>query len=211
MKYLLSQEVVDEPSSTIEELTRTDLVPASGYTDRWLGLAIALITAVMCFGFIGRTWGPAPTASAPTALSASTEPLAASSPRLTIPVATSPASTFVVLSPAASIWRSVATEASGGKVALTVDGVAPSSIGQVAVSVRMQTGRFLARAHAPVAVDDERPGSNGGARTGTGSFHVRIVVAGPIPRGGWQLEVSWRDESNGSSGSASQLVTTIGH
>jgi hypothetical protein len=213
MKYLVSPGPLDEPGSTLEELTRTDLVRATGDTDRWLGLAIALITAVICFGFIGRTWGPALTAAAappasavPSTSSSVPSDLPAASPRVR---ATAPADPSV--GPALSIRRWVATAEPEGLVALTIDGDAPSSLDAVLITVRAHSGRLIASAVVPLAVDDERPGPNGGTRTGTGSLHRRIVVAGPIPAAGWLLEISWRDQSSGSSGLFSQLVAAIGH
>jgi hypothetical protein len=213
MKYLLSQEPLDEPGSTLEELTRTDLVRATGYTDRWLGLAIALITAVICFGFIGRTWGPARAAAAPPP--ASTLPSTSSSVLPDLPIASPkvgatapPGPSFA--GPALSIRRWVTTAEPEGLVAMTIDGDAPSSLDAVLITVRARSGRLIASAVVPLAVDDERPARNGGARTGSGSLHKRIVVAGPIPADGWQLEISWRDELTGSSGLFSQLVAAIG-
>jgi hypothetical protein len=212
MKYLVSPGRSDDPGSALEELTRTDLVRATGYTDRWLGLAIALITAVICFGFIGRTWGPAliaaaaPPASAVPSTSSVPPDLPAASPKVGATASPGPS-----VGPALNIRRSVATAEPEGLVALTIDGDAPSSLDAVLITVRAHSGRLIASAFVPLAVDDERPGPNGATRTGSGSLHGRIVVAGPIPAAGWQLEISWRDQSSGSSGLFSQLVAAIGH
>jgi hypothetical protein len=207
MKYLLTQDIAEEPSSQIVELIRTDLAPTTGYTDRWLGLAIALVTAVICFGFIGHSLAPAPVSSAttaPTAVSAS-EPASVPTSRPLrhdAPAASPRLASFTLLG--------LATAESEGMVAMTVDGDAPSTLDPVTISVRTPSGRLLASAVAVLALDDERPGSSGGARTGRSSLHRRVVVEGPIPPEGWQLEITWRDESNGSSGSVRQLVTATG-
>ena len=93
---------------------------------------------------------------------------------------------------------------------VTVDGYAPATIGTLTIEIRTRSGRLLGSADAPNAVDDERPGSDGGMRLELGSFHQQIVMPGPIPTSGWQVEITWRDGSDGSSGSAFQLVPAIG-
>ena len=217
MKYLLTQDIDDEASSTIVELGRTDLAPATGYTDRWLGFAIALVTAIICFGFVGHTLAPtavlvsaAPTAPTAPGAPATTTSASASGPasvpspsrRHDAPAASPRVAAFTLLG--------IATAESEGMVALTVDADAPSTVNPVTISVRTPSGRVLASAVAALAVDDERPGSSGGARTGRGTLHRRVVVAGPIPPEGWLVEITWRDETNGSSGSVRQLVTATG-
>ena len=215
MKYLLTQDIAEESSSKIVELIRTDLAPATGYSDRWLGLAIALITAVICFGFIGHTLAAAPVSSATTEPAVTTAPTAASAsePASAPP---SPSPSLRHDAPAASprvaafSLHGLATTESRSTVALTVDGDAPSTLDPVTISVRTSSGRLLASVVAALAIDDERPGSSGGPRTGRGSLLRRVVVEGPIPPEGWQLEITWRDETNGSSGSVRQLVTATG-
>lgn len=215
MKYLLTQDTAEEPSSRIVELIRTDLAPTTSYTDRWLGLAIALVTAVICFGFIGHTLAPAPASSGTTARTAPTAPTEASA-SASEPASAPSSRALRHDAPAASprvaafAFLGLATAQSEGTVALTVDGDAPSAVDPVTISVRTSSGRLLASTVATLAIDDERPGSSGGARTGRGSLHRRVVVEGSIPPEGWQLEITWRDESNGSSGSVRQLVTAIG-
>ena len=112
--------------------------------------------------------------------------------------------------PRVSLWRSVVTEESGGAVELVVEGYARSTIEAVTIDVRARSGRLLGSAVAPNEVDDERPGSGGGRRLGLGSFRARIVVPGPIQTGGWQVDIAWRDGSDGSSGSAAQMVSVGG-
>jgi hypothetical protein len=216
MKYLVSQDAVDpdiatEPVATIEELTGTDLVRATGYTDRWLGLAIAVVTAVTCFGFIGNALEPIRAGSdLPVSSSAASVP---SSVAATAQPAAYPVQTSIMLNTAGgmsfSVRRPVAIEAPRGDIVLTVDGDAPSSLNTVAIAVRARSGRVLASSVASVAMGDERPGSRGAARTGSGTLCARIVVAGPIPSAGWLVEISWRDESTNSSGSVSQVIAAI--
>jgi len=109
-----------------------------------------------------------------------------------------------------SLWRPTTTALPGGAVGLAIDGCGPSTIDLVRVVVRTRAGRLLASTITPNAVADERPGPNGGRRRGLGSFHAWIVVPGPIPTAGWQVEISWRDELDGSSGSAAQVVPAVG-
>ncbi len=106
-----------------------------------------------------------------------------------------------------SFWRSVATERSGGDVGLVVDGDAPSTVDLVTIDIRTRSGRLLASAVAPNGTDDERPASDGGRRRELGRFEQLIVVPGPIPTGGWQVEITWAPASDGSNGAAARVVS----
>lgn len=212
MKYLMSLETRDGHGATdaetdsainadlaidatpsIEELVGAEAVQPTGHPDRWLGLAIALATAVIGFGFMGRTPGPLPLC-APTVGSA-LEP----SPRV-VPAPQSPGPSLVGMGAdgTQSFARGVdlayvATEQPGGVVEILVDGHAPSTYYVVLIEIRTAAGRHLASAVVPVTTDDERPGSHGKARVGVGSFHQRIVVPGPVPNDGRQVEVTVRE------------------
>ena len=111
--------------------------------------------------------------------------------------------------PRVSLWRTVASVRSGGAVDLVVDGYAPSAIDALTIDVRTRSDHLLARAVVQNAVGDERPGSDGGRRLGLGTFHRRIVVAGPIPAGGWLVEIAWRASSDDSAGSVAAVVSAI--
>lgn len=210
MKYLMSQDPVDRQGppdaigyhstdpATIEELTGADPDWTTGRTYRWLGLGVALVTAIVGFGFVGRSGGPpqaggasaeasmppptrepAPIWSAP---SPAVTPLGGAAPRIDGPVQLTVVVTSIPVSDG---------------VELVIDGTAPSTVDAVTINIRSPAGKLIASAIAQVAVEDERPGSNGGRRAGVGTFHHRIDVPEHIPTSDWRVEISWRDGSNG--------------
>jgi hypothetical protein len=93
----------------------------------------------------------------------------------------------------------VATELPRGALEISVDGHAPSTFSVVLIEIRSASGRHLASVEVPVTTDDERPGSDGKARVGVGSFHQRIAVPGPVPTDGRQVEVTLREVPGRSS------------
>jgi hypothetical protein len=174
----------------IEELVGAESVGSTGHPDRWLGLAIALATAVIGFGFMGGTLGPLP--PCPATVGSASEP----SPRVAASLQSrGPSTARTGAAATETLARGVdlsyiATERPAGVLEISVDGHAPSTFNVVLIEIRTASGRHLASAHVPVKPDDERPGSDGKARVGVGSFHQRIVVPGPVPTDGRQVEVT---------------------
>jgi hypothetical protein len=217
-----------EPASMIEEFARVDLVPHPGRTDRWLGLAITLGIAVIGFGFAGRIWTPPPAGAAsvesstPPSIGQVAAPIPA--PVVALPVLNSAekkpsggevasvlevSSTTVAGSTSVSLRRSASSGLSGADTRLLVDGYAPTNVEAVTIEIRTPSGSLLASAVVP-SVGDERAGSDGRPRVGIGSLRWQLVVPGPIPPDGWQVEITWRDGSNGSLGSVVQRIPAIG-
>ncbi len=189
----------------IEELTGVDPVPVKRRADRWLGLATALGIAVIGFGVAGRLGtappggiGPGAAVASPGSGSIGSLAAPTSRPRVTptspsqvapVPEMARPAisgSISVRLQPAAS------SGPTRGEAGFLVDGHAPSSVESVTVDIRTSSGVLLASAVVQNALDDERPGTNGGRREGVGRIHRLMFVPGPIPAGGWQVDITWR-------------------
>jgi hypothetical protein len=198
MKYLMSQQPLDgdrTPDSladgpAFEELVGMDPVGRPGHSDRWLGLAIAVATAVIGFGFAGRSSispaGDAVLAAASSAPS-STALVVVTSPA---PDRTNPAheSVSVVGLSLDDVHLTIGRQ-TGRTVELMIDGSAPSTA-PISIQVRTRSGRALASVVIVTAVDDERPASDGGQRVGLGTFHERIAIPGPIPADGWEIAIS---------------------
>jgi hypothetical protein len=112
-----------EPAAMIEEFARVDLVPLTGRTDRWLGLAIALGIAVIGFGFAGRIWTPPPAGAA--SVESSTPPsIGQVAARIPAPVVALP-----VLNPAEK-------EPSEGEVASVLEVSSTTVAGSTSISLR---------------------------------------------------------------------------
>jgi hypothetical protein len=181
-----------DPTPSIEELVGAESVRSTGHIDRWLGLAIALATAVIGFGFVGGTLGPLPPCAATIGSTSEPSPRAVAAPRSPgPPLATVGAAATETFARGVDLAY-VATELPGGALEISVDGHAPSTFSVVLIEIRSASGRPLESAEVPVTTDDERPGSDGRARVGVGSFHQRIVVPGPVPTDGRQVEVTVR-------------------
>ena len=103
-----------------------------------------------------------------------------------------------------TLWRAAASSADA--TSLDVDGMAPPTVTSVSAAVLGEDGRRLASAEARIAPTDERPASDGGVRTGSRRFHARLRVDGPVPAGGWLVEIQWRGATDQSRGSATQIV-----
>jgi hypothetical protein len=177
----------------IEELVGAESVRSTGHPDRWLGLAIALATAVIGFGFMGGTPGPLPPCAATVGSGSEPSPRVVASPRSRGPsIAGTGAAATETLALGVDLAY-IATEQPGGVLEISVDGHAPSTYYVVLIEIRTASGRHLASAEVPVTTDDERPGSDGKARVGVGSFHQLIVVPGPVPTDGRQVEVTLRE------------------
>jgi hypothetical protein len=191
----------------IEEYAGLDLVPVTGRTGRWLWLGITVGIAIVGFGFAGHIWTRGPNAAPVVALTvlnpAEREPSGGEVVSvLEVSSATMAGSTFVRL------LRSAASGQSRGDVRLLVDGYAPSNVEAVTIDIRTPSGSLLASTVVP-SVGDERPGSGGTPRVGNGSLRWQLVVPGPIPPDGWQVEITWRDGSNGSLGSVLQWIPAV--
>jgi hypothetical protein len=219
MKYLMSldmragQDAIDpeparaiqpdprmEPTPTMEELGGADPVRATSHADRWLGLAIAVGTAVICFGFTGRTCGPLPINAA-----AIESPASEPSPNL-VHATAAPGlaldSTELHGNQTLAngvVLTYIASRQTDGGLALSIDGHA-SSTHALRIEVQTPSGRRLASMEVPITADDERPGSGGRGRVGAGSFHQQIVVPGPIPPAGSQVAIVIGDGGLSTSG-----------
>ena len=204
MKYLMSQQPLDgDPTPdpladgpAFEELVGTDPVRRSGHPDRWLGLAIAVATAVIGFGFAGRSSisqaedvvsgeSSSPSSTAVAAASGPARDRLESALDRPDPVR---GSVSVVDRSLDDVHLTIGQQA-GRTVDLVVDGSAPSTV-PVSIEVWTRAGRVLASVVTSTTVDDERPASDGRQRVGLGTFHQRIAVPGPIPAGGWEIAIS---------------------
>jgi hypothetical protein len=213
-----------EPTVFVEEYATDGLVRASGRSDLWLGLAIVLI-ALVGLGVAGHITGPPDGDATPVGIVAPPSPSAGSAltrPGIVVPSATpatsSPAreelasvlevsSATADASTAIRLQRAQASERTSGDVTLVIDGHAPSDTASVTIDVRSVAGQLLASAQIPT-VGDERPGENGEPRIGLRTLVWRLVVPGPSPAEGWQVEVTWRDRTGDSMGSVSEWIAT---
>lgn len=210
--------VSDDSGPSVVELPSPGPLRAERSTDRWLAAVIAVCAAVICLGFVGHAATSSSGPGTPIASQAapSMREIAAESPGP--PATASPTSSIIGLDREAlqgaispvSIWHVEPIATGSGPVAITVDGYAPSTIDVVTVVMRARSGVLLRSVVAPIAVDDERPGSGGERRLGIGTFHLRIVLARSMLVDGCLVETSWRDRTTGSEGSTSQLVPGIG-
>jgi hypothetical protein len=216
-----------EPVVMIEEYSGVDRVRATGRTDLWLGLAIALGIAVIGLGVAGRIGAPSRTgnasieSAAPPSIGLVAAPMAPAivATPLPSPAAKEPSEGDVALvfevssttqagSTSVRLQRSTASEGSGRNATLMVDGLAPSDVSSVTIDIRTLSGSLLASAVVPTMGDD-RPGTDGQPRVGYRSLAWQLVVPGPIPADGWWVEMTWRDGSNGSLGSVTHRIPTI--
>lgn len=208
---------VSEPS--IIELPGSGPLRREGGTDRWLGAVIALCSAVVCLGFLGHaaTASPPPVTPihSPTAQPTGRAATETSPPPTTTAILTSSVTgvdaedLLGALSPV-SIWHVEPIATGSGPVVFTVDGYAPSTIDSVSVAIQTRSGSLLRSLVAPLAVDEERSGSDGGRRLGLGTFHLRIVLARSNLIGGFRVETTWQDPATGSQGFVSQFVPGVG-
>jgi hypothetical protein len=225
--------VIDADGPSIVDMPSAGPLRAARGTDRWLGAVIAVCAAVVCLGFVGHAATP-PAAPGTQIESPADTPLREIAPESPPAPATTiqagaassgiPAGSAGSDTPASSlgsddlqgaiapvsIWHLEPAATGSGPVVLTVDGYAPSSIEAITVRVRSGSGALLRSAVAPMALDDERPGSGGQGRLGLGTFHLRIVLAGSILVDGCLVETSWRDGTTDSQGSTTQVITGIG-
>jgi hypothetical protein len=210
--------VIDDAGPSIVELPSVGLLRAGRTTDRWLGIVIAVCAAVVCLGFVGHAATPPSVSGTPVASLAALPIREIASEAPQVLATASPASSATGIGSAhllgeiepVSIWHVAPIATGSGPVALTVDGYAPSTIDALTVVVRSRSGALLRSAVAPVAVDDERPGSDGQRRLGLGTFHLRIVLARSILVDGCLVETSWHDLTTDSQGSTIQVIQGIG-
>jgi hypothetical protein len=208
-------EPVTTAAAVIEELPSSSPLRAQANADRWLVLVLAACAGLVGLGFAGHTVAPPPTTGSTVESSTpqTGEPSTSAPPQSTSVVAVSsvqPSAPSPQLERTLNGWHATATMVGPTTVTITIDGSAPSTVEEVSITVRTRSGRLLAPTVGVVAVDDERPGSSTVRRRELGTFHVAIDLPGAIPAGGWQVDVGWRDPSDGSWGSSSQLVPATG-
>ncbi len=198
--------------SSIEELPSAAPIASPRHSDRWLGVTIAICSAVVCFGFVSHAAAPLPAPASGSAVatpalpssSVPAEPQPSSTPTLSGPTVDRSAGANEEDTPPA--WHALVVADGRGRIALLVDGAAPTAIHSLVIRILTRTGHLVATYLAPVVMADERPGSNGQARTELGSFE-RLIA---LPNQPWTrrfiVELAWRDVANGTSGSIRQPV-----
>lgn len=181
-----------EPSPVIEELGATSIRSVGRPVDRRLGLVVALVAAIVGFGFMTRDLHVA-------------TPRAGDDDRSSVPVVPSaaPASTdaaapaVVLAGSGISLGTTVAiavVEDARGAEWLSVEASGMSSAGMLDIDARTASGELVGCGSAEVTVEDERPGSSGGPRITVGSVHARILIRKLESAGALGVTIRWRED-----------------
>ncbi len=198
--------------SSIEELPSAARLASSRHSDRWLGITIAICSAVVCLGFVSHAAAPVPVPASGSAFatpampssSAPAEPTPSPTPTLSGPRVDRSAGTDGEGTP--PVWQARVVADDQARKALLVDGDSPTAIRSLVIRLLTPAGHLVATYLAPVVMEDERPGSDGEARTQLGSFQ-RLIA---LPNQPWTrrfiVELTWHDAANGTSGSIRQPV-----
>jgi len=218
---------VDAPvhqDATIEELPGATPLTSPGHGDRWLGITIAISAALVCFGFVSHATGPSamPSASPGSEMAGANPSVPASSP----PAEPTPSPTPTLSGSGADgsagaderraspgwsplpAWQARFVADGKGRHTLLVDGNSDASVQALTIRILTRSGQLVGGYPASVAMEDERPGSNGQPRTELGFFEREIALSNDLVVRGFVVELAWHDILNGTSGTVQQPVAT---
>lgn len=182
-----------DPSPVIEELGAMPVGSVGRPVDRRLGLVVGLIAAIVGFGFMTRDAHVAtPRGGDNDRSSVQTVPSAA-------PTWTDVAVPTVVLAGSGiTLGTTIAIgviEDARGVPWLTVEasGMSSAAAGVLDIDAHTAAGELVGCGSAEVTVEDERSGSDGGARVTVGSVHARILIRRSESVGVLGVTIRWRD------------------
>jgi hypothetical protein len=100
-------------------------------------------------------------------------------------------------------------EHAGRSTRVLVAGCAPLTLGRLGVRLVTGDDRTVTSTQATIAFDAALPGARGGYALGVGSFSAVLTTESPVRDGGFRIDVDWRDEIDGTSGTSTIAMPGI--
>jgi hypothetical protein len=93
-------------------------------------------------------------------------------------------------------------ERTGGATRISISGCAPLTLRRLDVRLVTADGQTVATTEATIGFDAAVPGARGGYALGIGSFKALVSTERPVIDGALRVDVDWRDEIDGLSGTS---------